>query len=145
MLMAATILARFKGLINSMTKTRQDKTTNFKSASFFSHKKSFWHIFEYFLATVHLLYWLFFNLFFEAKKENLVKSIQHKKFLDSRLIKDNEFKYSLSPVFQINLTKRATRDMLIFFTRKPCLDKHISFPYDSTKPHPDYPVDFRLE
>ncbi|OAV01457.1 MULTISPECIES: 2OG-Fe dioxygenase family protein [Moraxella] len=83
--------------------------------------------------------------FEETKNENLVNSMRHKKFLDSLLIKDNEFKHSLSPVFQINPTERATRDMLIFFTRKPCLEKHISFPYDSTNPHPDYPVDFKLE
>lgn len=74
---------------------------------------------------------------------NLSKVIYRTEF--QPLIKDNEFKHSLSPVFQMNLKERATRDMLIFFTRKPCLEKHISFPYDSIKPHPDYPVDFELE
>lgn len=59
--------------------------------------------------------------FEEAKNENLVNSIQHKKFLDSLLIKDNEFKHSLSPVFQMNLKERATRGYVDFFYKKTLL------------------------
>ena len=83
--------------------------------------------------------------FDKAKIENILSSMQHQKFLDSILIKDNEFKHSLSSVSQIDLKEDATRDMLIFFTRRPCLDNHISFSYDSISPHPDYPVAFNLE
>lgn len=82
--------------------------------------------------------------FNEAKDAHRVSSMQHRKFLDTMLIKDNQFKHSLSPVFQVDSQQKATRDMLIFFTRKPCLDKHVSFPYDSTKTHPDYPVSFEM-
>ncbi|KAA0921710.1 hypothetical protein FQ082_12765 [Psychrobacter sp. ANT_H56B] len=80
--------------------------------------------------------------FSQTKKEYLLASMRHKDFLDTVLIKDNERKHSLSPVYQKNEDKLANRDMLIFFTRKQCVEGHVSFNYDSNEPHPDYPVKF---
>lgn len=82
--------------------------------------------------------------FSQTKKEYLLASMRHKDFLDTILIKDNERKHSLSPVYQKNEGNIANRDMLIFFTRKPCVEGHVSFDYDSNKPHPDYPVKFNV-
>lgn len=85
--------------------------------------------------------------FSQTKKEYLLASMRHKNFLDTVLIKDNEHKHkhSLSPVYQKNEDKLANRDMLIFFTRKPCVEGHVSFDYDSNEPHPDYPVKFNVQ
>lgn len=82
--------------------------------------------------------------FDKTNKNCLLASMQHKNFLDTVLIKDHECKHSLSPVYQNNKDKLAKRDMLIFFTRKPCLKGHVSFNYDSIEPHPDYPVSFKI-
>lgn len=82
--------------------------------------------------------------FNQTKKEYLLASMRHKDFLDTVLIKDNERKHSLSPVYQKNENELANRDMLIFFTRKPCVEGHVSFDYDSNEPHPDYHVKFNV-
>jgi hypothetical protein len=55
---------------------------------------------------------------------------QHTDFLDTLLIVDHERKHSLSPVFAQRGDETATRDMLIFFTRKPATEGHASHPYD---------------
>nr|WP_245695464.1 2OG-Fe dioxygenase family protein [Streptomyces antibioticus] len=60
---------------------------------------------------------------------------QHRDFLDTLLLVDHERKHSLTPVRAVNPAEPATRDMLIFFTRKPALDGHISHPYDSLAAH----------
>lgn len=59
----------------------------------------------------------------------------HRHFLDTLVIVDHEYKHSLSPVYAIDPTREATRDMLIFFTRRPVVDGHISSRMDSLKPH----------
>ncbi len=78
----------------------------------------------------------------DINQEFLLNKFQHKKFLDTVFIVDHERKHSLTPLFPKNSTEIATRDMLIFFTRKPCLPNHISYQYDSVDAHPDYPVSF---
>ncbi|MGW1194274.1 2OG-Fe dioxygenase family protein [Streptomyces sp. NPDC002536] len=71
---------------------------------------------------------------------------QHRAFLDTLLVVDHERKHSLSPVAAADPGRAATRDMLIFFTRKPALSGHISHPYDSLRPHEALPmsVDLRV-
>lgn len=66
--------------------------------------------------------------------------MQHRRFLDTLLIVDHERKHSLSPVFAVDTTRRATRDMLIFFTRRPTMEGHSTFPYDSMQPHREMPM-----
>jgi hypothetical protein len=58
---------------------------------------------------------------------------QHRQFLDTLLIVDHEHKHSVSPVRTVDRTRPGSRDMLIFFTRKPTLPGHVSAPYDSLR------------
>jgi hypothetical protein len=69
---------------------------------------------------------------------------QHRRFLDTLLIVDHERKHSVSAVDARDKDRPATRDMLVFFTRKPCLPGHVSADYDSLKPHSRLPLFFRL-
>nr|POE50460.1 hypothetical protein CFP56_73878 [Quercus suber] len=75
----------------------------------------------------------------------LIKArVQHRKFLDTLLIVDNERKHSISPVYAVDDTKEATRDMLIFFTRRPVTGDHISASIDSLRPHTGLPMEVPL-
>ncbi|CDH23969.1 2OG-Fe dioxygenase family protein [Xenorhabdus bovienii] len=65
---------------------------------------------------------------------------QHKKFLDTLLIVDHEIKHSLSPVHSMKKDIRSTRDMLIFFTRHPAVEGHVSHSYDSFNLHKEIPL-----
>ncbi|MEU2358684.1 2OG-Fe dioxygenase family protein [Streptomyces misionensis] len=69
---------------------------------------------------------------------------QHKNFLDTVLIADHERKHSLSPVFAVRDDEPAMRDMAIFFTRRPAVDGHVSYPYDALAPHEKYPMSVRI-
>lgn len=71
-------------------------------------------------------------------------SHQHRDFLDTLLVVDHERKHSLSPVVARDPRKEATRDMLIFFTRKPVTVDHVSHPYDSLAPHIETPMELDL-
>ncbi|HGH4748856.1 TPA: 2OG-Fe dioxygenase family protein [Serratia marcescens] len=78
--------------------------------------------------------------FDRARTEWILGEIQHRHFLDTLLIVDHERKHSLSPVEAQDKRRHSTRDMLIFFTRKPVEDGHVSFAYDSFKPHIEIPL-----
>ncbi|KAF3997264.1 2OG-Fe dioxygenase family protein [Glaciimonas immobilis] len=69
---------------------------------------------------------------------------QHRSFLDTLLVVDHERKHSLSPVIAEDKTRRSTRDMLIFFTRKPVMPGHVSHPYDSLTEHTGLPMSIDL-
>ena len=69
---------------------------------------------------------------------------QHRHFLDTIVIVDHERKHSISPVYAIDKTKSATRDMLIFFTRKPAVKGHISEGIDSLNAHQVLPMEVPL-
>jgi hypothetical protein len=69
---------------------------------------------------------------------------RHSHFLDTLLIVDHERKHSLSPVLVADKDRPATRDMLIFFTRKPAMAGHVSYPYDSLIPHAELPMSVDL-
>lgn len=69
---------------------------------------------------------------------------RHGDFLDTLLVVDHEYKHSVSPVYPIDDTESAIRDMLIFFTRKPTEKGHVSFRYDSVAPHRTLPMSFGL-
>lgn len=71
----------------------------------------------------------------ESKPENIRARVQHTRLLDTLVLVDHENKHSLSPVYQEDMTKDATRDMLVFFTRKPVEKDHISGKIDSLNPH----------
>lgn len=79
-----------------------------------------------------------------SKPENIRARVQHTKFLDTLMIVDHENKHSLSPVYQEDESREATRDMLILFTRKPCSKDHISGKIDSQRPHRDLPMQIPL-
>lgn len=77
----------------------------------------------------------------EINPKHLLTRVQHKNFLDTLMIVDHERKHSLSPVYPIDKTQEATRDMLIFFTRKPVEKTHISGSIDSLTPHKELPME----
>ncbi|KAF7503219.1 hypothetical protein GJ744_004196 [Endocarpon pusillum] len=69
---------------------------------------------------------------------------QHRNFLDTMIIADTERKHSLTPVYAQDEAKRATRDMLIFFTRRPTLPGHVSYNIDSTNSHTRLPMEIPM-
>ncbi|MEU2061859.1 2OG-Fe dioxygenase family protein [Streptomyces sp. NPDC013455] len=76
----------------------------------------------------------------ETDPELVLGQCRHRHFLDTLIVVDHERKHSLSPVSAVDERQPATRDMLIFFTRKPVLEGHISHPYDSLKAHDRLPM-----
>ncbi|AKN70373.1 hypothetical protein QR97_11480 [Streptomyces sp. PBH53] len=80
----------------------------------------------------------------ETDPELVVGRHQHRHFLDTLIVVDHERKHSLSPVSAVDERLPATRDMLIFFTRKPVLEGHISYPYDSLRAHDRLPTVIEL-
>ncbi|KAI9148328.1 hypothetical protein HJFPF1_12156 [Paramyrothecium foliicola] len=79
-----------------------------------------------------------------ANPEKIKSCVQHRKLLDTLILVDHEHKHSLSPVYQENLSEEATRDMLVFFTRKPVEKDHISGDIDSMTPHNDMKMEIPL-
>ncbi len=80
----------------------------------------------------------------EADPEWVVGQAQHRDLLDTLLIVDSELKHSVSPVEAEDPAQRATRDMLILFTRRPTGPDHSTHPYDSLNPHPEIPFECQL-
>ncbi|GAM86515.1 hypothetical protein ANO11243_045290 [Dothideomycetidae sp. 11243] len=80
----------------------------------------------------------------ETTPELIRERFQHRHFLDTVMIVDHERKHSISPVYAVDATKEATRDMLIFFTRKPVEKTHISGSIDSFRPHIGKPMEVPL-
>ncbi|GMG09895.1 unnamed protein product [Aspergillus oryzae var. brunneus] len=80
----------------------------------------------------------------EAQPSLIKHRFQHRHFLDSLLFADNEAKHSLTSVFQEDVSKRATRDMLLFLTRKPKLAGHSSGSVDAMEPHKTLPINVPL-
>jgi hypothetical protein len=80
----------------------------------------------------------------EAEERFVVGQLAHRSFLDTMLIVDHERKHSVTPVTAVDKVRPATRDMLIFFTRKPAAPGHVSYPFDSLQPHPDLPLSINL-
>ena len=80
----------------------------------------------------------------DVSPHHILARVQHKNFLDTLMIVDHERKHSLSPVHAIDENKEATRDMLIFFTRKPVDKTHVSGSIDSLRPHRDMPMGIPL-
>ncbi|KAF3896074.1 2-oxoglutarate-Fe(II)-dependent dioxygenase family protein [Trichophyton interdigitale] len=80
----------------------------------------------------------------EVNPEHTLGSHQHREFLDTLLFVDHERKHSLSPVYAIDPSRPATRDMLIFFTRKPVVEGHPSHPFDSLNSHISLPMEVGL-
>ncbi|HEX5345938.1 MAG TPA: 2OG-Fe dioxygenase family protein, partial [Pseudonocardiaceae bacterium] len=74
----------------------------------------------------------------------VITEVQHRNRLDTLLVFDHERKHSVTPVQTIDDSFSATRDMLIFFTRKPTRQGHVSAEHDSQKPHQSMPAEVRL-
>lgn len=82
----------------------------------------------------------------EETNGSLVRGVaQHWDFLDTILIVDNERFHSLTPVWRVDESRRSTRDVLIFFTRRPALEGHASYGVDSTVPHETLPMRIALD
>lgn len=69
---------------------------------------------------------------------------QHRHFMDTLLFADAERKHSLTAVGRKDTSRDATRDMLIFFTRKPVVEGHVSYKYDSLVDHKGLPLTVAL-
>lgn len=69
---------------------------------------------------------------------------QHLEYLDTLLFADYERKHAVSPVYAIDTDSIATRDMCIFFTRKPVSERHVSYQYDGLERHQEAPVQITL-
>ncbi|PHH63371.1 hypothetical protein CDD81_6068 [Ophiocordyceps australis] len=82
--------------------------------------------------------------FNQASPANLLARVQHRKILDTLILVDHERKHSLSPVYPIDDSKEATRDMLIFFTRRPVEKTHVSGAIDSLVPHTKLPMNIPI-
>ncbi|GAA3464891.1 hypothetical protein GCM10018963_69040 [Saccharothrix longispora] len=80
----------------------------------------------------------------ETNPELVKGRARHRDFLDTLMVVDHEYKHSVSPVYPIDDAESAVRDMLIFFTRKPAVEGHVSFRYDSTTPHRTLPMSFDI-
>ncbi|RLL98059.1 hypothetical protein CFD26_102390 [Aspergillus turcosus] len=80
----------------------------------------------------------------EAHPGLITHQFQHRHFLDSLLFADNEAKHSLTSVFQEDISQRATRDMLLFLTRKPKLAGHSSSSFDVMENHKTLPMNVPL-
>lgn len=80
----------------------------------------------------------------ETNPLHLLSRVQHRKVLDTLILVDHERKHSLSPVYPINKDQEATRDMLVFFTRRPVEKGHVSASIDSLTPHSDLPMEIPL-
>ncbi|QDS71146.1 hypothetical protein FKW77_009955 [Venturia effusa] len=76
--------------------------------------------------------------------EHHIAKYQHRSFLDTLMFLDHELKHSLSPVEPADATKDSHRDMIVFVTRKPCLECDIRYNHDSLKDHPTMPLQVRL-
>ncbi|MGY2261104.1 2OG-Fe dioxygenase family protein [Pseudomonas sp. SDO55104_S430] len=79
-----------------------------------------------------------------ASEKYMLGRVQHMNFLDTLFIVDSEKKHSLSPVYASDTNKEATRDMLIFFTRRPTSLLHSTNPFDSLNAHRDLPMHIEL-
>ncbi|UNI18385.1 hypothetical protein JDV02_004656 [Purpureocillium takamizusanense] len=80
----------------------------------------------------------------EASPLKIVGRNRHGSCLDTMMIVDHERKHSLTAVYAEDKTRRATRDVLIFFTRKPYLETHPAISIDSLKSHASLGVELPL-
>ncbi|MFI9721790.1 2OG-Fe dioxygenase family protein [Streptomyces sp. NPDC052396] len=80
----------------------------------------------------------------ETDPELLLGSVRHHRFLDTLLVVDHERKHSVSPVVAADPGRPSTRDMLIFFTRRPAGPGHVSHQHDSLRPHTGLPMSVDL-
>lgn len=71
----------------------------------------------------------------QANPELIIGQVHHTRFLDTLIVVDNERKHSVTPVTAKDPEQEATRDMLIFFSRHPVQEGHVSRPYDSLQDH----------
>lgn len=80
----------------------------------------------------------------DADEKFVAGRVRHAIPFDTLVIVDTELKHSLTRVTQQSKESRATRDMLILFTRRPCAPEHGSFEYDSLQSSEEYSLKFRL-
>ncbi len=76
----------------------------------------------------------------EASPELILARAQHRHFLDTLMVVDHERKHSVSSLTPMDADRLATRDMLIFFTRKATEPGHVSHEFDSRAPHATMPM-----
>ena len=80
----------------------------------------------------------------DASPLKIVGYNRHSTYLDTMMIVDHERKHSLTAVYAEDKTGLATRDVLIFFTRRPYLETHPAASLDSLKPHASLNVEVPL-
>ncbi|KAF6834482.1 hypothetical protein CPLU01_04947 [Colletotrichum plurivorum] len=80
----------------------------------------------------------------DAKPDRILGRVHHRTFLDTMMVVDSERKHSLSPVYAVDPERPATRDMLVFFSRKPTLAGHVSADMDSMNPHEEMAMEIPI-
>lgn len=80
----------------------------------------------------------------DAAPKYRIGSVRHTHFLDTLVVVDNERKHSVTPVIAATPDAIATRDMMIFFTRKPAETGHVSYEYDAITGHTSDPLSFDM-
>jgi len=81
----------------------------------------------------------------EADPALVRANYRHDDFLDTLLVVDHEFKHSVTPLAQEDQDLPSTRDVLIFFTRRPYAATHRFFDSEQAeKAHPNFPERWEL-
>ena len=80
----------------------------------------------------------------DASPLKIVGRNRHGSLLDTMMIVDHERKHSLTAVYAEDKTALATRDVLIFFTRKPYSKTHPGAHLDSLQSHPTLNIEVPL-
>ncbi|KAJ2983463.1 hypothetical protein NQ176_g668 [Zarea fungicola] len=80
----------------------------------------------------------------ETSPHKILACARHSELLDTMLIVDHERKHSLSAVYAEDKNLEATRDILVFFTRRPYQDTHPAASMDSLTPHATLPMEVPL-
>ena len=78
---------------------------------------------------------------FDVNPNNVLQKLQHRKFLDTALFCDNEMYHCVTPVYQLDSEKQATRDMMIVFIRRMAKlgGEFASSLFDLETPHENFP------
>ncbi|OAQ72010.1 2OG-Fe dioxygenase domain-containing protein [Pochonia chlamydosporia 170] len=80
----------------------------------------------------------------ETSPHNILGRIRHSSLLDTLVVVDHERKHSLTAVYPEDKSRVATRDMLIFFTRRPYSSTHVAASMDSLRSHLQLPMEVPL-
>ena len=80
--------------------------------------------------------------------ENIIETVQHKRFLDTLMFLDSEVSHAVSSVYAKDKSAPAHRDMMVLFTRrlrKRGLNNYLAEQFDSETSHQELPFAMSLK